>query len=171
LRIRRVSYMLSVGTTGVVHSTLPAMRALLLLAALVAPAPPQDPDSAAAAALREYARACAREGGRLWGRSLCGNLLLVDPATRRTVANAADSLSLLRPAEDAFVGTLPAAVGLANTAVRWGGARWAMVLRPLPADRFARLQLLAHESFHREQPALGFPTASPVSEHLDEREA
>ena len=150
------------------------MRALLLLAALAAPLPAQDPDSAAAAALREYARACARDGGRLWGRSLCGPLLLVEPATRRTVANAADSLALLGrgagPDGDAFVGTLPASVGLANTAVRWGGARWAMVLRPLPADRFARLQLLAHESFHREQPALALPTAGPVSEHLDERD-
>src|SRR5207253_1942719 len=129
----------------------------LLATATVVAATPLHAQPAAggdpAAALHEYDRACAREGSRTWGRSLCGRLLLVDPATRRAVANAADSLGALAPAGDAFAGTLPTDVTLANTGVRWAGAEWAMVLLPLPADRFARLQLLAHESFHREQAA------------------
>jgi hypothetical protein len=137
------------------------MLPLLAFAAATLLQPPADtapaPPPAAAAALREFAAACAREATRLWGRSLCGPLLLVDPATRRAVGTG-------------FVGTLPDSVPIANTSVRWAGARWAMVLLPLPRDRFARLRLLAHESFHREQPALGFPTASPVSPHLDERD-
>ncbi len=31
-----------------------------------------------------------------------------------------------------------------------------MVLLPVPADEYSRLRLLAHESFHRGQPALAF---------------
>jgi hypothetical protein len=145
----------------------------LLVAALVAAAQAAPPDTAAeGAALRDYARACARDGGRLWGRSLCGNLLLVDPATRRAVGTgfAGTGFAGTGFAGIGFAGTLPESVTVANTSVRWAGADWAMVLLPLPRDRFARLQLLAHESFHREQPALGFPAASPVSPHLDERD-
>src|SRR6476661_10914421 len=110
---------------------------VLLAAAVLAAAPPRvDADSAAAAALRDFAGVCARAGTRLWGRSLCGRLLLVDPATRRAVANAPDGGAALAPAAGApagvFVGTLPDSVGLANTAVRWADADWAMVLLPLP---------------------------------------
>ena len=38
----------------------------------------------------EAKQACERDGGALWGRSLCGPLLVVDPANRDLVANQAD---------------------------------------------------------------------------------
>jgi len=69
-----------------------------------------------------------------------------------------------------YVGTLPAGVTPANTAVTWGGVRWAMVMLPLPADRFTRLELLAHESFHRIQGDLGLAVADASSPQLDERD-
>jgi hypothetical protein len=72
-----------------------------------------------------------------------------------------------RPAAAGFVGPLPDALPLANTAVTWGGHRWSVVLLPLPVERYARLKLLIHESFHRIQPALGLYGADPVNAHLD----
>lgn len=123
------------------------------------------------AALRAFAEAKAaaeRDGGRLWGRSLDGPLILVDPATRFAVASRADAEGKLAPRGGAFVGTLPASVGLANTAVTWAGVRWSMILWPsLAGDARDRARLLAHELFHRIQDELGFPMASPANAHLD----
>jgi hypothetical protein len=66
-----------------------------------------------------------------------------------------------------FFGKLPADLLIANTSVRWGGEQWAMVSLPLPTDRFQRIRLLAHESFHRVQPALGLWTTDAASAHLE----
>ena len=38
-------------------------------------------------AFRELDEMCARDGGRMWGTSLCGPTLLVDPKTREVTAN------------------------------------------------------------------------------------
>jgi hypothetical protein len=154
------------------------MRASLVVVATVAgvcvPAPPlpaQTTDTAAAvAALGELDAACRHDGGRLWGVSLCGPVLLVTPATRTTIANAGDSAGVLARWRAAFVGVLPSDVPLANTSLRWGGRDWAMILLPLPRDRFARSQLLVHESFHRVQGTLGLRGPSPVNRHLDTRD-
>jgi hypothetical protein len=59
---------------------------------------------------------------------------------------------------------------VANTAMDWGSTRWAVVMLPLSQDPFTRLQLLAHESFHRIQPELGFEMADAMAQHLDEQE-
>jgi hypothetical protein len=45
-----------------------------------------------------------------------------------------------------------------------------MVQLPVPHDRFARLGLLFHESFHRAQPALGLGDRDALNPHLDERD-
>jgi hypothetical protein len=66
-----------------------------------------------------------------------------------------------------FFGQLPTSILVANTSVRWGGEEWAMVSLPLPTDRFQRLRLLAHESFHRVQPALGLRAGDAASAHLE----
>src|SRR5437899_3307870 len=42
-----------------------------------------------------------------------------------------------------------------------------MVSLPLPIDEFLRIRLLAHESFHRVQPALGLRASDAASGHLD----
>jgi hypothetical protein len=149
-------------------------RSPLALAAVLAltasPLTAQVDTAAVAAALTDFASACVKDGGALWGRSLCGPLYLVDPATRMVIANQPDSAHQLTAQGAVYVGTLPAGVTPANTAVTWGGVRWAMVMLPLPADRFARLELLAHESFHRMQGDLGLSVADASSPHLDERD-
>ena len=98
---------------------------------------------------------CARDGERMWGVSLCGPTMIVDRQSRAIVANQA------APA------LLPTEIGIANTAVGWNGVRWTMIVAPLPDDAFARKTLLAHESFHRVQETLGFPSAGPSNAHLD----
>lgn len=145
-----------------------------LLAVLGAPPPPrsagQAPDTAAAvAALAELRDACSADAGSLWGASLCGPVVLVDRASRTAVANQPDSAGSFVPRDGAFVGTLPPRIEIANTAVQWGGKRWAVVALPLPRDRFERIELLVHESFHREQPGLGLSGSGPASPHLDAR--
>lgn len=98
---------------------------------------------------------CVRDGRRMWGVDLCGPTMIVDRQTRAVVAN--------QPAPT----TLPKEFGIANTAVDWNGVRWTMVVGPLPDDAFARRMLLAHESFHRVQERLGFPSSQPSNAHLD----
>jgi hypothetical protein len=145
--------------------------AVLLATAAAAAQPPaaETADTTAAAgALVEFARECAAEGDALWGASLCGPIVLVDPTSRFAVLNARDADGRFRAHGEVFVGRLPDGVVIANTAVEWGGRRWTMLMLPLPSDRFNRLRLLAHESFHRLQPQLGLPVASPLLPHLDE---
>jgi len=98
---------------------------------------------------------CARDAGRMWGVSLCGPTMIVDRQSRSVVAN--------QPAP----AVLPNEIGIANTAVDWGGKRWTMIVGPLPEDAFARRMLLVHESFHRVQEGLGFPVTGPPNAHLD----
>ncbi len=119
-------------------------------------------------ALRDFGRICDPAGRRLWGLSLCGPVLLVDPASRRVVAS--DSATGLARERDAWVGPAPRETGFANMAVEWDGRRWTMVLLPLPADGFDRLQLLAHEAFHRVQPDLGLEAPAVPCPTLDERD-
>jgi len=112
---------------------------------------------AAASALAERDRLCQRDGGRLWGISLCGPMILVDPATRAYVATTGTNL---------VTGTLPPTIVIANTAVDWDGKRWSMAVWPLPAEAWMRDTLLMHESWHRIQNRLGLPATDTAEDHL-----
>lgn len=126
--------------------------------------------AAAAAALSELQEVCTRVE-QLWPEPLCGPIVLVHPATRVAVANAPGADGSFTSVHDAWVGRLPEELPVANTAIDWGNERWAMVMLPLPEDRFQRLRLLAHESFHRIQPALGHAGINAMAAHLDEEDA
>lgn len=65
---------------------------------------------------------------------------------------------------------LPEGVPAANTAVDWSGARWTMILWPLPDEPAERTRLLAHEMWHRVQNGLGLPASMPTNAHLDSEE-
>lgn len=125
--------------------------------------------------LAAFEAACQREGGRTWGQSLYGPVLLVESDSRRLLANVPDSASLLHADQGLYTGLLPASVNIANTALQWGGRRWSMLRWPLqvwppPEDEAARLTLLAHEAFHRLQPQLGFRLPEVDNAHLDEEQ-
>ncbi len=131
---------------------------------------PVIPAAAAAEAFHEAHELCAAEGGRLWGQSLCGPMLFVDPASRQAVLNGPSPGAVADGA--IFRLTLPVDMGTANTAVELEGKRWSMVLWPLPADTTARHILLMHESFHRIQPDLHLPGGGGLvaNAHLDTRD-
>jgi hypothetical protein len=109
---------------------------------------------------------CQTDDGALWGVSLCGPILIVDPATRQVVASQPGDGDLLTEAGGVFTGVLPDDVMIANTAVDWDGVRWTMLLAPLPEEAETRAGLIAHESWHRIQDQLGLPMASPTPDHL-----
>jgi hypothetical protein len=100
---------------------------------------------------------CQSDHGRLWGISLCGPIMFVDPGSRYVVANQADAIGLLRADAGVFVGHLPADQNIANTAVEWSGVLWTQMLWPLPPEERERETLIAHELFHRIQGQLNFP--------------
>ena len=100
---------------------------------------------------------CEADHGQLWGVSLCGPIMFVDPNSRFIVANQADSNGILRAEGGVFTGTLPLSQNVANTAVEWAGVHWTQMLWPLPEEVRARDTLMAHELFHRIQGQLGLP--------------
>jgi hypothetical protein len=125
-------------------------------------------DAAAHAVFEEADALCRSDDGALWGVSLCGPMMLVDAASRHVAASQQDAQGALSARGPIFVGQLPADAIVANTAVDWSGTRWTQLLWPLPRDDARRRTLLAHEMFHRLQPALSI--ASPAeggNDHLD----
>lgn len=124
------------------------------------PAAAQVDQERARAYFAEAAALCAREGGRLWGVSLCGPMVLAD-ATTGTIATSQPA-----PAD-----ARPRVLGFANAALSWGEVRWStFVWQMIPAeDRDARAHLMMHELFHRVQPDLGLfvSTIPGENDHLD----
>lgn len=107
---------------------------------------------------KEAQTLCERDGGRLWGVSLCGPMVFADRRTQTVATN--------RPAPD---GARPPVLGLVNAPVHWGGERWTafmwdFVVAQTPRDRQI---LFVHELFHRIQPQLGLIAPSHANEHVD----
>ncbi|WP_424682716.1 hypothetical protein [Frateuria sp. YIM B11624] len=156
-----------------VRSSLLATTGAALYLLLCAHAPAADATTlplspaAAKAWFDEATRQCEADHGRLWGKSLCGPRLLVDPATRKVIANQADAEGRLHADGGVFVGTLPASESIANTAVTWAGVRWSEMLWPLPEDALRRRVLMTHEAFHRIQDSLGLPAGNVDNPQLD----
>jgi len=148
------------------RTPLKALRLFVVTASSLAAQSPPDL-SAASSGLAEFATICEASGERLLGVPLCGQLLLVDGRSRSTVATQQDPDGKFENRNGLFLGKLPADILIANTSVRWGDEEWAMVSLPLPTDRFQRIRLLAHESFHRIQPALGLRATDATGAHLE----
>jgi hypothetical protein len=106
----------------------------------------------------------------LWNYDLYAPLLFVRRESGEIFANAPDSGGVLKKNGSIFTGLLPASVNIANTAMRWNGVDWAMVMLPLPEERNDRLTLLVHELFHSAQPHLGFKLYNTDNNHLDQKD-
>ena len=115
----------------------------------------------------EATRQCQADHGRLWGKTLCGPMLLVVPATRQVIASQADAQGKLHAEGGVFVGRLPEDQNLANTSLDWAGVHWSEMLWPLPGDALERRTLMAHESFHRIQQSLGLSAKDGDNAHMD----
>jgi hypothetical protein len=129
----------------------------------VTPAAAQVDQQRAAAYFREAAEICQRDGGRLWGISLCGPMVFADVRTRTLATNQS------HPA-----GEWPRMLGFTNAPIEWGGSRWSAYMwdftTSLPTPR-ARREFMLHELFHRIQPDLKLiapgSNASGQNAHLD----
>ncbi|MEF3081361.1 hypothetical protein V3391_03940 [Luteimonas sp. SMYT11W] len=149
-----------------------ALAALTCLLACAVAMPVQAaPDRDGAVRVFETADTlCGRDGGALWGESLCGPILVVDPADRAVIANRQDPGGVLVEQEGVFVGTLPETAILANTRVEWSGSDWTQLLWPVPQESSLLRVLLMHEMFHRIQPTLGLTRKEAGNRHLDTRD-
>jgi hypothetical protein len=123
------------------------------------------------AAQKDFAEAkalCEADAGKLWGVSLCGPILFVDPDSRTLVASQPDAQSALVPQGGVYVGMLPKSENFANTATDWSGTHWTEMMWPLPDERSRRDTLMLHELFHRIQDKLPFaPMRNASNAHLD----
>ena len=117
---------------------------------------------------KEAQALCERDGGRLWGVSLCGPMVIADAATGTIATN-----------QPAPAGDRPRALGFVNAPIPWGGTTWvAYVWQMIPTDdRTERGGLFMHELFHRIQGGLGLtsempkmPPGSGENAHLDSLE-
>jgi hypothetical protein len=113
--------------------------------------------NAADQTFHEAQQICMADHGKLWGVSLCGPIMFVDPQSRFLVANQPDAHGVLQQQGEVFTGLLPSAELMANTAVYWSGVYWTQMLWPLPANSAWRDTLIAHELFHRIQGQLQLP--------------
>ncbi|NML37805.1 hypothetical protein HHL17_11425 [Chitinophaga sp. G-6-1-13] len=144
----------------------------LLLGSAAGDALCQQSDTTATQAQRTFQEAAAatKKQQRLWGIDLYGPMLLVNPATREVYANMPDSSGKLQKQGTIYTGKLPSKINTANTSLYWEGRSWAMVQLPLPADKDERINLIAHELFHRSQPTLHFKLSDPTNNHLDKKD-
>ena len=141
------------------------LAALLMMAS--APVAADGIDFAKAKSfIAERQALCDADGGRLWGKPLCGPILFAEDASRDVAANQAGQGGALSPRNGLFFGRLPAGFPVSNTAADWDGVHWTMLEWPLPEDRRERDALLMHESWHRIQTDLGLPMRSPIAAHL-----
>ncbi|MCO8029328.1 transposase [Brevundimonas diminuta] len=132
------------------------LAAALLFLSATGVAAGAQPEAAPAMAAFEQARSlCEADGGRAWGVSLCGPMLIADPATRAVIASMDGLETPLEREGTVFRGCLPDEVPIANTAVRWNGRVWTMLVAPLPKDEPGRSILLMHEAWHRIQDQIG----------------
>jgi hypothetical protein len=108
----------------------------------------------------EATKLCERDAGRLWGVSLCGPMVIGDPATRTRATSQPEPE---RPA--------PPFPGIVDGPVTWGGVRWFYFpLSMLAAtDADTRQQNMIHGLFHRIQPQLALMAGNSdgANEHLD----
>src|SRR5215813_6968052 len=93
-----------------------ALRTTILSSMLTLLAPPaaaQVDQQRAQEYFKEAQALCERDGGRLWGVSLCGPMVIADVKTHTLAAS--------QPAPD---GPWPRALGLGNAPLEWGRTMW-----------------------------------------------
>ena len=137
-----------------------ALIPLILLVVLGAPtAVDAQVDQQRAQQYFKEARAlCERDGGRLWGVSICGPMIIADLRTQ--------TFATSQPAPEE---PRPRLIGFVNAPLQWGGTTWGayvwdFVVNTTPRGR---KELFLHELFHGVQPRLGLMAPALMPEHLD----
>src|SRR5690242_1067697 len=86
---------------------------LLALLGAATPADGQVQPQIARRYFEEVTKLCERDAGRLWGKSLCGPMIIFDPATGTRATSQPEP-----------PGPPPRLSGFADGWVSWGGLRW-----------------------------------------------
>lgn len=107
---------------------------------------------------------------KLWDKDIYAPILLVDPVTRELFANVQDEEGELTPQDNIYICKLPKSVPTSNTDITWNGTHWAMILLPLPLNRYDKIDLTTHELFHRAQQSFGFKIRREENNHLDQKD-
>ncbi|MBX3120152.1 MAG: hypothetical protein KF784_13890 [Fimbriimonadaceae bacterium] len=110
------------------------------------------------------------DDAQLWGKPLYGPMIFVHADTRTYVTNQRPPEGEFSEQAEVFLGKLSDQIAIANTAIDWAGSRWTMVMWPLPSNRAERATLMIHELFHRIQPELGIPGASPQNAQMETKD-
>ncbi|MCW5968137.1 MAG: alpha/beta hydrolase [Blastocatellales bacterium] len=143
------------------------MVILLLLADVAPPAEAQVDQQRAQEFFKEAQALCERDGGRLWGVSICAPMVIGDARTQ--------TFATSQPPPDA---PRPNTIGLLNGPIRWGDTLWAAMTWETIANWPAgtRGEAFLHESFHIVQMSKGIatpdrsrlgPNSRNENEHLD----
>src|SRR5207237_9105862 len=132
---------------------------LYLLTAFAPPAVAQVDQPRAQEFFKEAQALCERDGGRLWGVSICMPMVIGDARTQ--------TFATSQPPPDA---PRPRLIGILNGPIQWGDTMWAalswdLVASQTPAVRHENNFL--HESFHIVQMRLGLSVDMHANEHLD----
>jgi hypothetical protein len=107
---------------------------------------------------KEAQALCERDGGRLWGVSICAPMVIGDARTQ--------TFATSQPPPDA---PRPKLIGLLNGPIQWGDTMWAALTWDTIANWPARTrgEAFLHESFHIVQPRLVLNGPAGANEHLD----
>ena len=134
-----------------------ALFLLVLLGAATA-ADAQVDQQRAQEYFKEAQALCKRDGGRLWGVSVCAPMVIGDMRTK--------TFATSQPPPD---GPRPAVAGLVNAPVQWGGVTWISYAWQdlVNATPQMRNEIMLHEMFHGVQPQLGLGVGNLENEHLD----
>jgi hypothetical protein len=129
-----------------------------LLTAFPPPAAAQVDQQRAQEFFKEAQALCERDGGRLWGVSICAPMVIGDARTQ--------TFATSQPPPDA---PRPKLIGVVNGPVQWGDTMWAAVTWDTIANWPPRTrgEVFLHESFHIVQMRLGLGVGRVESEHLD----
>jgi hypothetical protein len=139
----------------------PTTRVMLFLHLMAGAAPQavaQVDQRRALEYFREAQTLCERDGGRLWGVSICAPMVIADMRTQ--------TFATSQPAPD---GDRPRMIGFVNAPVQWGGATWGAYMWDFLANATPRhrMEIVLHELFHGVQPQLGLVLPGKAPEHLD----
>jgi len=107
---------------------------------------------------KEAQAVCERDGGRLWGVSICAPMVIGDARTQ--------TFATSQPPPDA---PRPNLIGLLNGPIKWGDTMWAALTWDTISSWPPRTrgEAFAHEAFHIVQYRLELLTETVASEHLD----
>jgi hypothetical protein len=149
---------------------IPSLGTAIVTYTMIGHAPPaaaQVDQQRAQEFFKEAQALCERDGGRLWGVSICAPMVIGDARTQTFATSQ-------RPPD----GPRPNTIGRLNGPIQWGDAMWAAMTWETIANWPARTrgEAFLHESFHVVQIATGIatpdrgrlrPNTRSENEHLD----